>query len=74
MRSVYLVLAVMPWGTESENDMIDRAGMPDSSGQGFCTVFDSLEEAQRHWPDEDIMELKVQGAKLGSAFWATAAA
>lgn len=64
MRSVYLVLAVMPWGTDSEEDAESRFVLPSSSGDGFCAVFDTLEEAQREWPGEDIMELHVSGGKL----------
>lgn len=63
-RIVYLVLGVLSWGTDDEDDAVKRFDLPASSGQGWCPVFENLADAEREWPDKEIMELVMEGGRL----------
>lgn len=64
MVAVYIVLSVIAWGTDSEEDAHSRFSLPSSAGAWFCPVFESFEEAEAEWPNEEIMEFFINADEL----------
>ena len=56
MKTIYIPLIVRTWGSVQMIGIPFKARFDASFGDGFLSVFESKEEAKKHYPNAEILE------------------